>query len=95
MKMIEHVYLDLYIDFDDDGACLRFGPDLPFDEIPVDGEIIRVGGRLYKVGTMDSSDPPILFQVKAGEEHEYEEDDIWWDADDPNSIAAGSEGDEE
>jgi hypothetical protein len=84
----EHPYHDVRVSANEDGqAWLEFGEDLrsrmgasedwdSLDDIPVDGEVIRAAGRLFKVGTMDTSDPPILHptvdQPDAG---------LWWDAD--------------
>ena len=84
----EHTCYDIRISVDkEDGrACLEFGDDLlsrmeisedySMDDIPIDGEVIRAAGRLYEVGLMDTSDPPLLHEVS-------EEPDVglWWDAD--------------
>lgn len=81
-KTIEHAYLDIYLDVADDEVMLRFGPDIREEDIPVDGEFVRVGGLVYKVGIMDTSDPPLLHRTKHAPPH------IWWDADDACSVAA-------
>ena len=88
-RTFEHPYHDIRVSVDgEDGrAYLEFGDDLrgrmgasedwsSLDDIPVDGEVIRAAGRLYKVGAMDTSDPPLLHPTD-------EEPDcgLWWDAD--------------
>ena len=84
IKSIEHAYRNLYIDVADDGASLRFGPDTREEDIPCDGEFIRVGGQIYQVGTMDTSDPPLLERV----DYTVSPSEIWWDADDPSCVAS-------
>lgn len=83
----EHPQHDMSIAASDDGyAWLVFGADLSAavavstgclpDCIPTDGDIIRAGGRLYSVGLMDTSDPPLLHLTS-----DVPDCGLWWDAD--------------
>ncbi len=84
MRNATHHQHDIAITADDLGyARLSFGPDLSPDDIPIDGEIIRFGGRLYSVGIMDDSDPPVLTEAD-----EISVCGLWWDADDPAECEA-------
>lgn len=74
----EHPYLDLVliVDHADMSACLVFGQDMPFDEIPMDGECIVLGRHYWSVGEMDSSEPPILYHHIGTPPH------VWWEVED-------------
>lgn len=78
-----HRDLDLAISVSADctQAWLEFGGAFNPDNCPVDGEVIRARGRLWKVGEMDTSAPPLLYEV-----HEWPELGLWWDADDPDQC---------
>jgi len=73
-----HHHYDLSITSHGVRATLDLGDSLAADDIPVEGEIIRFLGRLYRVGVMDSADAPLLTICDR-----IPECGLWWDADNP------------
>lgn len=75
MKRYYHPELPISVTVYDDSACIHFGDDLPADEVPCEGDVVRAGGRLWSVGEVNWRDQPVLHPITEIPQC------IWWDAD--------------